>query len=40
MISSAATVTAVTAPGQGHTPLLHHPDVYPALKAFLTELAI
>jgi pimeloyl-ACP methyl ester carboxylesterase len=40
MISSAATVTAVTAPGQGHTPLLHHPDVYPTLKAFLAGLAV
>ncbi|MCF3641660.1 alpha/beta hydrolase [Rhizobium sp. TRM95111] len=31
-------LTAVTAPGQGHTPVLHHTDVFGALLHFLRSL--
>jgi pimeloyl-ACP methyl ester carboxylesterase len=33
-----ATVQTMTAPGQGHAPLLHHADVFPSVKAFLDGL--
>lgn len=35
MAAHAATVETMTAPGQGHAPLLHHADVFPPVKAFL-----
>lgn len=38
MAAHAATVRTVTAPGQGHAPLLHHADVFPSVEAFLAGL--
>lgn len=39
MAAHAATVQTVTAPGQGHAPLLHHGDVFASAKAFLAGMA-
>ncbi|GAA4181966.1 alpha/beta fold hydrolase [Shinella granuli] len=38
MAAHAATVQTLTAPGQGHAPLLHHADVFPSVRAFLSGL--
>ena len=35
MAAQAETVRTMTAPGQGHAPLLHHAAVFPAVSAFL-----
>lgn len=36
MAEGRAKVTTLTAPGQGHAPLLHHADIFPSLSAFLS----
>lgn len=38
MAAHAASVRAMTAPGQGHAPLLHHADILPSVRAFLADL--
>ncbi|KNY18067.1 hydrolase [Shinella sp. SUS2] len=38
MAAQATTVQTITAPGQGHAPLLHHADVFPSVRAFLAGL--
>ncbi len=38
MAAHAATVQAVTAPGQGHAPLLHRTEVFSSVRAFLADL--
>jgi pimeloyl-ACP methyl ester carboxylesterase len=35
MSKAAPAVWAITAHGQGHAPLLHHPDIFPAIVEFL-----
>jgi pimeloyl-ACP methyl ester carboxylesterase len=38
MAAQRPTVQAVVAEGQGHAPLLHHPGLFPKVKAFLDRL--
>lgn len=35
MATHSSTVKTVTAPGQGHAPLLHHPDIFSSVRDFL-----
>jgi pimeloyl-ACP methyl ester carboxylesterase len=35
MARSSSAVKTVTAPGQGHAPLLHHPDIFSSVRDFL-----
>lgn len=35
MARHSSAVKTVTAPGQGHAPLLHHPDIFPSVRGFL-----
>jgi len=37
MAAQSERVSTMTAPGQGHAPLLHHPGIYPSLRAFLAD---
>ncbi|MGQ3212812.1 MAG: alpha/beta fold hydrolase [Shinella sp.] len=38
MAAHSSRVKTVTAPGQGHAPLLHHPDVFSSVRDFLAGL--
>lgn len=38
MAAHSAHVKTVTAPGQGHAPLLHHPDIFSSVRDFMASL--